>query len=90
MKEKQFKTTCFNRTHPEHFDDDTFICSHHGLVARECCIECEAKATETEKQKIQREIRLNQHLINYHLAEAGKLAVERVKLMEKLKVVEIK
>ena len=84
MFKKPFRMRCLNRSHPSHFDEDTFICSLHGLVARQCCIECETKALETPIQKLERKINLNVYLIDYHMNEIGELRKENAKLEDRL------
>jgi hypothetical protein len=85
MKPEPFRIVCLNRTQIREDDDDTFNCSLHGqLVARECCIECETRSLETPKQKIERQIKLNNRLLEYHQSEIGRIRLENLKLSDSL------
>jgi len=86
MTEKyKFRVRCLNRTHPNHFDDETYLCSRHGQVVDiQCCIECEAEMLATPEEKIEKQIKLNNRIIDYNLKEIGRLRVENSKLEDKL------
>jgi hypothetical protein len=73
---------CLNRS--KGWDEDTFSCSYQGqLVTRGCCEECYALLHETERQKLEREIKLNEKIINYHQKCIGDLRMENFKLIAK-------
>ena len=78
--------------HPEHIclnrtvvREDAYSCSRIGeLVDPQCCKECYELSIETEEQKLKREIKLNQKIIEYHQSEIGRLRLENMKKSEKL------
>lgn len=73
-----------NRSHPQHFDDKTFLCSLHGLVDIQCCLDCEKEILETPVQKIERVIKLNNRIIELNMEDIGRLRIENSKLEDKL------
>jgi len=81
-KKQEFRTRCLNRTQ---IDEDTFSCSLHGqLVTRQCCVECETRLLETPIEKLERKIKLNNKLIDYHMKEIGELRKTNAKLEDEL------
>lgn len=63
---------------------DTFLCSANGLVTKGCCIECLTLKTESEEEKLEREIKINKKIIEYHQKEIGELRMETAKKVERL------
>lgn len=81
MSEEKRKFVCLNRSATS--NPNTFNCSLHGqLVDIQCCKECERKALETPREKKEREIRVNERLIEYHQSEIGRLRKEILELSE--------
>ena len=86
------KIICCNQTFLRNDgEDNLYSCSRNGqMVTEGCCIECLTISTETEEEKIQRQINLNNRLIEYHQKELGSIRKAQLELSKRLSSINTK
>ncbi len=80
------KIICCNQTFLRNDgENNLYLCSSNMQIVTEgCCIECLTISTETEEEKIKRQINLNNRLIEYHQKELGSILKAQLELSNKL------